>query len=130
MKARALFFLGYLWALPLTLTGLLLALVTLSPPMFNVDGCVFFKAGVGLRWFHDRFAVWAFTWGGTCFWAPDAPTRPDVVAHELVHFRQARQWGPLFPLAYLLASANAHFSEGHAYHDNHFEIEARKEAGR
>lgn len=45
--------------------------------------------------------------------------------HELVHVRQAEQWGPLFLPAYLLAGAWQLLRRRHPYHDNPFEVAAR-----
>jgi hypothetical protein len=50
---------------------------------------------------------------------------PRTLEHELVHVRQYERWGPLFLLAYPVASLGAIASGGRAYHDNRFEVEAR-----
>jgi len=47
-------------------------------------------------------------------------------AHERVHVGQFEAWGPLFPLAYAMASVDAWGAGRHYYRDNHFEIEARR----
>jgi hypothetical protein len=63
---------------------------------------------------------------GCCVLARDEVALQRTLAHELVHVRQALQWGALFPLAYALCSA-WQWSQGRcAYTDNYFEIQARK----
>jgi hypothetical protein len=49
--------------------------------------------------------------------------------HEQVHVRQVERWGPLFLPAYVLASLWAWSRGGHYYHDNRFEIDARRSCG-
>ena len=48
--------------------------------------------------------------------------------HELIHVRQAEQWGPFFLPAYFAASALAWARGGHFYEDNWFEVDARRHA--
>lgn len=50
-------------------------------------------------------------------------------AHELVHVVQYERWGPLFLLAYPLASAWQWLRGRRAYWDNPFEVQARKRSG-
>jgi len=45
-------------------------------------------------------------------------------AHERVHVRQARRWGPFFIPAYLISSAVVWMKKGDAYRGNRFEREA------
>jgi hypothetical protein len=54
---------------------------------------------------------------------PELPAK--VRAHELAHVRQSLRWGPIFPIAYLAASAQAKARGQHPYWDNPFEIDAR-----
>lgn len=121
------FLLGYLNALPLTLAGFLLALVTWSSPSAFHRGAVFFNAGPGLRWFFRARGVWAFTWGGAIFlrYPSWAGTR-GLITHEFEHFRQARIFGVLFPLAYGFASLIALAQRRDPYRDNYFEVQAQK----
>ena len=51
----------------------------------------------------------------------------EIMEHELVHVRQYERWGPLFWPAYVLSSLWARTRGGHAYWDNHFEREARRD---
>jgi len=47
--------------------------------------------------------------------------------HEQAHVRQYERWGVLFLLAYPAASLLAALRGGHFYHDNCFEVQARRE---
>ncbi len=49
--------------------------------------------------------------------------------HERVHVRQYEHWGPLFLLAYPLASLLALVKGKHPYLENYFERQAYREAG-
>lgn len=90
---------GYLWAAPLTATGLLLGALSRTRPQLR-DGVLLFSGvrGVGgrmLRW--RGFA--AATLGHTVITAHEPSAR--LLRHELVHVRQAERWGPLFVPLYL-----------------------------
>lgn len=54
----------------------------------------------------------------------------DELAHELEHVRQWQEHGWTFPLSYLAASVRARRRRGHWYHDNPYEVAARKAAKR
>lgn len=56
--------------------------------------------------------------------AVDQATLEQWRSHERVHVRQAELWGPLFPIAYAIASGVARARGGDAYRDNVFEREA------
>lgn len=72
---------------------------------------------------HDWLAI---TIGGTILaWRALTATELE---HELEHVRQWRRHGVLFPLAYLAESLRAKRSGKRWYHDNRFEIDARKAA--
>lgn len=49
--------------------------------------------------------------------------------HERVHVRQYERWGPLFFVAYPLASVWQLMRGRRAYWDNPFEVQARRESG-
>jgi hypothetical protein len=90
---------GYLWAGPLTVAGLLIGVLSRTRPQVR-DGVLLFSEarGVGgrmLRW--RGFA--AATLGHTIITAREPSTR--LLRHELVHVRQAERWGPLFVPLYL-----------------------------
>ncbi len=134
-----LFVLGFLNALPVTLVGWLLALVTLSPPKSTYRGAVFFQAGPVLLWFYR----WKFlggsppaanTLGLAVFVGPpyDAARPPLWMrAHEVDgHGFQFMVLGVLMVVLYPLASLLAVIQGGHWYRDNGFEIAARNAASR
>lgn len=128
----ALWWLGYLNALPVTLIGLLVALFTLSKPRSIQEGAIICSAGPGAQWFFRwQKEVAAFTWGGVIFFADTInPYGPPIrlLWHELTHFKQVRKWGALFPFLNAFASLAAWASGGDFYEDNHFEKQAREEA--
>lgn len=120
--------LGYIWALPLTLPGLLVGFafgrfVRLAP-----DGLYIFEARPWLRRvFFERFGVAGFTWGATLHVAMAIYTHsPAFMKHERRHFWQAQVWGVFQPFAYGIASLVALAQGGEAYRDNYFEVDARK----
>lgn len=49
--------------------------------------------------------------------------------HERVHVRQYERWGPFFIPAYFWSSLVVWARGGHAYLDNGFERQARRDAG-
>lgn len=116
--------LGHLWALPITALGYLQALVGGARFVgFTHLGVAMFansrRGAIGL--FFGLLPVSAYTWGAVVVFA-----RPDLATHELEHTRQAFCWGPLFPLAYVLASFVAGIRTGRWYADNAFERQARE----
>lgn len=61
--------------------------------------------------------------------ARDASALDQCRVHEHVHVRQCERWGALFPLAYIAQGLRAAWTAlciDAYYHDNPFEIEARK----
>lgn len=128
--AGALF--GIVWALPLTLPGLLLAIpillarghlrLILTPtPAAIVSGP--FADFLLAR--HPFGAMCAMAIGHIIIAEQQGLTR-QILTHELTHVRQAALWGILFPFAYLAASLWARLHGRDAYWHNVFEIEARK----
>lgn len=123
---------GILWALPLSLFGLMLALpirithgridrVSGKIPALLVRG----RLGDRLLAHHPFGPMAAMAIGHIIITRRHGLT-PQTLAHELTHVRQAARWGALFPLAYLAASAWAVLHGRRAYWHNHFEIAARK----
>lgn len=120
-----------LWASPLSLVGLTLAALARCTGGAAVrrDGIVEAHGGalahilprLGLGMRPAAMAL------GHVVVACDAETLDRTRAHERVHVRQAERWGPLFPLAYGVASAVAWWRGGDGYRDNAFEREARGE---
>lgn len=122
---------GILWALPWSLFGLALAL-----PIRISGGRVYRVAGNvpallvrgpladRLLMRHPFGPMAAMAIGHVIIARHDLT--PRTLAHELAHVRQSARWGPVFPFAYLAASAWALLHGHQAYWHNHFEIAARK----
>lgn len=120
----------YLWALPVSLLGILAALIARGSGgrLQQVDG-VLESAGGWPAWVLQRGfpfsgAVAAITLGHVVVGvSPEAlqATR----AHERAHVRQFERWGTLLLVLYPLAGLVALARGGHPYRDNLFECEAR-----
>lgn len=65
----------------------------------------------------------AITLGDVVLYA-DRSLVPILRAHEAVHIRQGRRWGPFFLPAYVLESLYQQLRTGEGYHNNRFEIAA------
>lgn len=124
--------LGIVWASPLTLFGMLLALpimvyrgkihvVRTGTPALMVSGPV-------ADYMLDRhpFGPMCAMAIGHLVIAEKRGLTPQVLTHELEHVRQAAWWGILFPVAYLTASAWAVMHGQDAYWHNVFEVAARR----
>ena len=126
-----------LWALPLTLFGLLLALPVVcargSLQSLPVTGGGYAVPALLVRgWLGDYLlarhpfgAMHAMAIGHIVIASRSAISR-RLLVHELAHVAQAARWGILFPLAYLVASAQAYRRGGDLYWDNVFEVAARE----
>lgn len=124
--------LGIVWALPLTLVGILLAL-----PVLALRGHIQLIRGgtvaVLVRGpFADRM-LGKHPFGAMCAMAlghviitEHQGISSRVLVHELTHVRQAARWGIFFPFAYLASSAWAAIRGRDAYWHNRFEIAARE----
>lgn len=108
--------LGYLWALPCAILGLLIALPCIPRRFAWHDGAL----DVHVR---HCFPAWASaqTWGWVILVAKDSPR---IARHERVHVKQYLVLGPLFLVAYPLASVWAWMRGGNPYRDNWFERQA------
>jgi len=122
--------LRYVWPSPCTLIGLLLVgpLLLAGGTARRVDGVV----EVAPR-DPSRLRRWlpfnAIACGHLVFGL--TPAELDRLRrHEHAHVRQYERWGPLFFLAYPIASLLAWRRGGHYYRDNVFEVEAREAAAR
>lgn len=124
--------LAYLWAAPASLIGLLLA----SPVLAGYgrarshSGVLEISGGLS-GWLLSRnlpFSgpVAAITFGHVVL-ACSCAALTETRRHERVHVAQYARWGTLFLLAYPLASLWALVRGKHAYLDNVFEIEARRQ---
>jgi hypothetical protein len=124
--------LGILWASPLTLAGLLLAL-----PVLLLRGHLQVIRGHTVALLvrgpfadamlsrHPFGAMNAMALGHVVI-AEHEGLSARVLVHELTHVRQAARWGLVFPFAYLASSAWAAIHGRDAYWHNRFEIAARK----
>lgn len=111
-------FLQGVWAGPATAIGWLLAL-TFDERRWS--GGVMIAEGA--RW--PRRLGWryrAITLGRVVL-ITDRSDEP-LMTHELIHVKQWERWGPLFFIAYPLASLIALLRGGHYYRDNAFEAAA------
>jgi len=124
--------LGIIWAAPLTLFGLLIAL-----PVFLFRGHAHLVRGHTVAlvvrgpfadWMLGRHPFGAMTAMalGHVVIAEKQGLSARVLTHELTHVRQAARWGIVFPFAYLASSAWAAIRGRDAYWHNRFEIAARK----
>lgn len=124
--------LGILWAMPLTLIGMALALPILmwrgrihvirtGTPALMVSGPV-----ADFMLSRHPFGPMCAMAIGHLVIAEERGLTPQVLTHELAHVRQAACWGILFPIVYLAASAWAMMHGQDAYWHNVFEVAARQ----
>lgn len=118
---------GIAWAAPCSALGLVggLALLLAGGSVQRVGRTLEFafaeRAGAGA--FVRRLPFAAITIGHVVL----GTSRRELArlrAHEQVHVRQYERWGPIFLLAYPLASLVAWARGGCPYRDNRFEAEA------
>jgi hypothetical protein len=91
--------LGYVWALPNTLLGLLLGLLSFQRPRFHRGVVVFDRARRGFLWAFGRTRWRAITLGHVVL--ATRPLEGPLLHHELAHVRQHARLGPLFLPSYL-----------------------------
>ena len=120
----------YVWALPVTLIGMLVVVMAKSSggSVQKVDGVLESAGGWPARILRRGFpvsgAVAAITLGHVVVGVSlDALTATR--AHERVHVRQFERWGMLLLVLYPLAGLLALLRGGNPYRDNAFEQEAR-----
>jgi hypothetical protein len=124
--------LGILWASPLTLAGMLLALPVVllrgHVQLLTTPTCAVLVRGPFADRMLSRHPFGAMTAMaiGHIIIAEHRGLSARVLVHELAHVRQAERWGILFPLAYLASSAWAALHGRDAYWHNRFEIAARE----
>ncbi len=122
--------LGWVWALPVTLAGLLLVAFTDSSIEGVREAALVCRAGDWFtRNFFKRFGMGACMWGCVLMIRGDHQLTPGTLAHELVHFKQARIFGLFLPVAYGVGALWALARGKSAYRENPMEIWARRESG-
>jgi hypothetical protein len=120
---------GYAWASPNTLLGLVFAFgsqVQLVHGVIEIHGPL-------TRWFLDRCGpvrgASAMTLGHVVI-AQNQACLDHSRKHERIHVRQYETYGPLFIPLYFLASFHAWRTGQDFYYDNFFEAEAYRLDGR
>ncbi|MBI1285123.1 MAG: hypothetical protein GC183_12400 [Thiobacillus sp.] len=120
----------YLWALPATLPGVLVAIIARGSggTLQQVDGVLESAGGwpawVLRRGFPFSGAVAAMTLGHVVVGA-SLDALEATRAHERAHVRQFEHWGVFLLALYPLAGLLAWTKGGNPYRDNLFEREAR-----
>jgi len=120
----------YLWPLPVTLLGMLVALIARSSggKLQRVNGVLESAGGWPARVLRHGFpfsgAVAAITLGHVVL-GVSLDALKATRAHERVHVRQFERWGVLLLVLYPLAGVSAWLRGGNPYRDNVFEREAR-----
>ena len=99
MLRSALRALGYVWALPNTLLGLVLGLLSFQRPRFDRGVLVFDRARRGFLWAFGRTRWRAITLGHVVLATRRLEGR--LLQHEMTHVRQHARLGPLFLPSYL-----------------------------
>lgn len=122
--------LRYLWPLPVTLLGMLVALIARSSggKLQRVNGVLESAGGWPARVLRHGFpfsgAVAAITLGHVVL-GVSLDALKATRAHERAHVRQFERWGVLLLVLYPLAGLFAWLRGGNPYRDNVFEREAR-----
>ena len=120
--------LGYAWASPNSLIGLVIGvtMILLGASTRRVAGVLEVAGGlVGTVLGPKRIALpWRAITLGHVILGIDAAALDDSRAHEHVHVRQYEQWGPLFLPAYVASSLWQLACGRRCYRDNWFERQA------
>ena len=114
--------LAYLWAAPISVAGLLAGLASGAVPRLR-HGVLLFAPARGLTGAVVRRRGFAAAGLGHVVIALNEPS-DELMAHELVHVRQAERLGPFMAPAYLVLLAV------HGYRDHPMERAARLAAAR
>lgn len=91
--------LGFVWAMPNTLLGLVVGALTFQTPRIHGGAIVFDREPRGVTWLLRAMNRTAMTLGFVIVSA--APVEGRLLAHERHHVRQSMLWGPLFVPVYL-----------------------------
>ena len=115
--------LGKLWNCPNTLLGLLGAVGGTPQRSPDPSGVLEVSGGWLIRVLARGGWASAIALGDVVLYE-NAADIPSLHAHEMVHVRQGRLWGPFFLPAYALESLSQWLKTGEGYHNNRFEVEA------
>jgi hypothetical protein len=91
--------LGFVWAMPNTLLGLVVGALTFQTPRIHGGAIVFDRGPRGVTWMLRAMNRTAMTLGFVIVSA--TPVEGRLLAHERHHVRQSMLWGPLFVPVYL-----------------------------
>ena len=91
--------LGYVWALPNTILGLLLGVLSFQRPRLDRGVVVFDRANRGFLWAFGKSRWRAITLGHVIL--ATRRLEGSLRDHELTHVRQHARLGPLFLPSYL-----------------------------
>ena len=91
--------LGFVWAMPNTLLGLVVGALTFQTPRIHGGAIVFDREPRGVTWLLRAMNRTAMTLGFVIVSAE--PVEGRLLAHERHHVRQSMLWGPLFVPVYL-----------------------------
>lgn len=91
--------LGFVWAMPNTLLGLVVGALTFQTPRIHGGAIVFDREPRGVTSLLRAMNRTAMTLGFVIVSA--APVEGRLLAHERHHVRQSMLWGPLFVPVYL-----------------------------
>ncbi len=122
--------LAYLWVLPVSLLGLLVAMLARGSggTLRRVDGVLETAGGwpekILTHGFPFSGPVAAITLGHVVVGKTSAVLDATRL-HERAHVRQFEKWGIFLLVAYPLAGLYAWIKGGNPYHDNWFERQAR-----
>ena len=126
---RSLF--DYAWASPCTAIGLMFGLLALplGASWSRQQGAleVALRPAAESHPARRLLPIVAITFGHVVL-GRSAADLERLRAHEHAHVAQYERWGPLFLLAYPMASLLALLRSGRPYYDNCFEVEARRVA--
>jgi hypothetical protein len=122
--------LRYAWALPVSVLGMLVAMIARGSggTMQRIEGVIESAGGWPARVLRRGFpfsgAVAAITLGHVVV-AVSQEALDATRAHERAHVRQFERWGLLLLVLYPLAGVIVLLRGGNPYRDNPFECEAR-----
>ena len=113
--------LGWFWAMPNTIAGLLIGLLTFQTPRLHGGAIVFDRVPRGVTWLMPRLHRTAMTIGFVIVSA--RPVEGRLLVHEQHHIRQFERLGPLFAPVYFGLALR------YGYRRHPMERSARRAAG-